>query len=614
MNKLLRYLKPIWWLVVLAVLLVGFQTLFALLIPSFISQITKIIEYPTSYTDGMEGLISLYSFKLIKPTGDSITDIWIIGGIMIAFAFGFLLCAFGSSLVISRIGAEYGKAVRHDVFSKVNNFAIGQYDKFGTASLITRTTNDIEQTQQVIQSTLRIIIMSPLSMVLAISLIVGVDPGIAVIIACVLPLIVLIMIVIFLVAYPLFKKIQASIDDLTLALRESLKGVRVIRAFNRQKEDGEKYDAANKKMLAISIKVDHTMAFANPLITILFDLTYIAVYFYGFLQADNNVGTVQFDNIMVGAQYAMQIMNSFLFFGFLLIMIPRASACAKRINEVLSAPELVKNPQNPIIPTSNDGVVEFKNVTFKYPGAEEATLENVSFKTHPGSTTAIIGSTGSGKSTLIDLIPRFYDATDGQIIIDGVDVRDMDKKELRKRLGFVPQTAQLFSGTIRSNVVFGKRDATDREIREALEVSQSAEFVDSTEKGLDSPVEQDGKNFSGGQKQRLAIARALIRKPEIYVFDDSFSALDFKTDIRLRTALKRYTGQSSVIIVAQRVSTILDAEEIIVLEKGKIVGVGTHNELLQSCPVYQEIVYSQLDKDEIAKTVNLAKSLGGGQR
>lgn len=615
MNKLLRYLRPIWWEVVIAVFLVAFQSLFALLIPSFIGNITTIIENPTNYTTQMDYLVSLFSFNFIKPTGDLNADIWAIGGVMIAFAVGFLLCAFGSSLVISRIGATYGKQVRHDVFSKVTNFAIGQYDKFGTASLITRTTNDIEQTQQAIQSTLRIIIMSPLSMVLAIVLILKSDPWIALIIACALPVIVLIMILIFVRAYPLFKKFQTVIDELTMQLRQSLKGVRVIRAFDRQKEDDASFDKANVKMRDLSVKVDHTMTFANPLISIIFDVTYIAVYFYGFAITDGTPasnGTVMFSNVIEGAQYATQIMNSFLFFGFLLIMIPRASACAKRINEVLETPELIKNPQNPIIPANHEGIVEFEKVGFTFPDATISTLENISFKTKPGSTTAIIGSTGSGKSSVINLIPRFYDVTSGVVKVDGVDVRQMNKKELRTRLGFVPQTAQLFSGTIRSNILFGMKDASDDDIREALEVSQSADFVDALDKGIDSPVEQDGKNFSGGQKQRLAIARALIRKPEIYIFDDSFSALDFQTDIRLRTALKRYTSKSSVIIVAQRVSTILDADEIIVLDKGQIVGTGTHVELLKSCKVYQEIVYSQMDKDEITKTIDIAKTICGG--
>lgn len=615
MLKLLRYLKPIWYLVVMAFFLVAAQTLFSLLITSLISSITKIIENPADYAEKMGSLVTLFTFKAITPTGNTITDIWIIGGIMIAFACGFLLCAFGSSIIIAKIGSSYGRRLRHDVFTKVNYFAISQYDKFSTASLITRTTNDIEQTQQIIQSTLRVIIMSPLTMILAIVLIVQSDPWIALIIACALPLIVIIMAIIFIFAYPLFRKFQTVIDELTLSLRQTLKGVRVIRAFDRQKEDDESFDKANKRMRNLSIKVDHTMTFANPAINIIFDVTYIAVYFYGFAKVDGQPvsgGTVAFSNVLVGAQYAMQVMNSFLFFGFLLINIPRSSACAKRIEEILNTPELIRNPHNPVIPANHEGIVEFKNVSFAFPDADAPTLSNISFKTKPGSTTAIIGSTGSGKSSIINLIPRFYDVSEGQVLIDGVDVRDMNKEDVRARLGFVPQTAQLFTGTIRSNIVTGKRDATEEEIRKALEVSQSADFVDSLEKGLDAPVEQDGKNFSGGQKQRLAIARALVRKPEIYVFDDSFSALDFQTDIRLRRALKDYTVDSSVIIVAQRVSTILDATEIIVLDQGKIVGIGTHRELLKTCKVYQEIVYSQMDKDEITKTIQMAKAIEGG--
>ncbi|MCI1245226.1 MAG: ABC transporter ATP-binding protein/permease [Bacilli bacterium] len=616
MNKLLRYLKPVWALVIVSFVLVSLQSLFALLIPSFISSITKIIENPTNYATDMKKLITLFSYSVITPTGDLNTDILIIGGIMISFAVGFLLCALASSVTIAKIGSTYGRQVRHDVFSKVNSFAISQYDKFGTASLITRTTNDIEQTQMIIQSTMRIIIMSPLTMILAIVLIVQSDPWIALIIACALPLIVVIMAVIFYIAYPLFKKFQTVIDELTLSLRQTLKGIRVIRAFDRQKEDDDSFDKANTRMKKLAIKVDHTMTFANPLVNIIFYITYIGIYFYGFAKTEGqpaSEGTVAFSNVLVGAQYAMQIMNSFLFIGFLLINIPRASACAKRINEVLATPELIKNPQNPIIPANHEGIVEFKKVGFTFPDAKEPTLSQISFKTKPGSTTAIIGSTGSGKSSIINLIPRFYDVTEGSLLIDGVDTRQMDKRDLRRRLGFVPQTAQLFTGTIRSNIAFGMKNVTESEIREALEISQSADFVDAMEKGIDSPIEQDGKNLSGGQKQRIAIARALIRKPEIYVFDDSFSALDFQTDIRLRTALRHYTANSSVIIVAQRVSTIINADEIIVLEQGKIVGVGSHRELLKTCRVYQEIVDSQMDKDEIMKTINMTKALGGAE-
>jgi ATP-binding cassette subfamily B protein len=350
------------------------------------------------------------------------------------------------------------------------------------------------------------------------------------------------------------------------------------------------------------------MSFGSPIISIIFDFTFLAVFYYGFTTISGKPSTsaIDFTNVIVGAEYAMQIIQSFLMFMFLLISVPRGQACAKRINEVLNSDNPIKDPKIPVAPKKNTGLVEFKDVSFTFPGASAATISHISFEARPGKTTAIIGSTGSGKSTVINLIPRFYDVTEGRILVDGVDARNYKTDDLRARLGYVPQTAQLFSGTVRENIAFGKEDATDEEIKQALEVAQATEFTSTLEKGLASPVEQDGKNFSGGQKQRLSIARALVKKPEIYIFDDSFSALDFKTDLKLRKALRTYTSDSTIIIVAQRVSTIIDADDIVVLDEGKKVGEGTHEELLKTCDIYREIISSQLDKDEIAKTMALS--------
>ena len=614
MNKLLRYLRPIWWLVLIDVVLLVAQSYFALLIPNLMTNITKIMEYPQTYLSEMTSLIDLWNIHWITPTGDLMKDTWIIGGFMIAFAFGFLLCAFASSIVTSHIGAFYGKSVRHDLFHKVTSMSVGEYYDFGTASLITRTTNDIEQTQASIQMGLRIMIMSPVSLGIAIVLICTSDPKLGLIVGCVIPVLILVAIVLLSLSTPLFKKLQENMDRLTSVLRESLKGVRVIRAYNQEEREFGRFEKANKNLVDVGIRVDRIMSFGSPIIGICFDATYVAIYVYGFARYDGVASNtvINFSTIITSAEYAMQLMQSFMMFMFLFILLPRASACAKRINEVFASVNPINDPKSPKVSQENDGLVEFKEVTFSFPKASSPTLSALSFRALPGRTTAIIGSTGSGKSTVVNLLPRFYDVSAGQVLLDGVDVRDYDKGVLRGKLGFVPQTAQLFRGTLRENIAFGKEGASDEEILEALKVAQASEFTDSLPGGLDFAVEQDGKNFSGGQKQRLAIARALVRKPEVYVFDDSFSALDFKTDVHLRQALKHYTANSTIIIVAQRVSTIIDADNIIVLNEGKLVGQGKHADLLKTCPIYQEIVESQLDKEEITKTMAMASA--GGQR
>jgi ATP-binding cassette, subfamily B, multidrug efflux pump len=614
MLKLLRYLKPVAGLVAIDVVLLALQSYFAMLIPNFMSNITVIMEYPQVYPSKMSGLIKLWGMSLIAPTGNAVTDIWIIGAVMLAFAAGFLLCAFSTSLIGSHIGANYAKGLRNAMFKKATTMSVAEYYRFGTASLITRTTNDIEQTQNAVQMSLRVLIMSPVSLVFAIILIGNMDTKLAGLVALTIPFLIVVISVLLIIATPLFKKLQAGIDKLTSVLRESLKGVRVIRAFNQEDKEYDRFEKSNRDLTNVGVRVDRVMSFGSPLIGIAFDATYVAIYIYGFQGIDGvaSQGMIDFSTVLVSAEYAMQLMQSFLMFMFILIMLPRANASAKRINEVLGSVNDVADPKEPKQSKENTGLVEFKEVTFSFPNAAAPTLSNISFTARPGKTTAIIGSTGSGKSTVINLIPRFYDVTAGSVFIDGLNTKDYLRADLREKLGFVPQTAQLFSGTLRENIAFGKENASDEEIQKALEVAQAKEFTDTLAGGLDFVVEQDGKNFSGGQKQRLAIARALVKKPEIYVFDDSFSALDFKTDIKLRKALKTYTSTSTIIIVAQRVSTIIDADNIIVLDEGKVVGEGTHNELLKNCAVYQEIVESQLDKEEIAKT--LALSSQGGER
>lgn len=589
MFKLFRYLKPKIWLILIVFLLIGAQSYTQLMLPDYMGDITSIATGQT-------------------PVPDVTAAIWDVGIKMIIISLITIAIAFATSLSVSYIGAYFGKKVRSEVFKKVLSFSLGDYDRIGTASLMTRTTNDIEQVQMVIVMGLRIMVMSPVILVVAIVRVLTTDARLALILAFSIPVIILTIIILFSIAMPLFKKIQTATDNVTKVMRESLTGVRVVRAFNQEDRERKRFSKVNDFLTKLTTKVGRTMSFANPIITIFFDLTYFAIFFYGFAMIDGSAEMYNLEAILETSQYAMHIMMAFLMFSMLLIMFPRATVSAKRINQVLDIPVVIKDPAEPLqAQQDRRGYVQFKDVTFTFLDSQLPTLQNISFEAQPGQVTAIIGSTGSGKSSIINLIPRFYDVTQGQVLVDGVDVRDYTQKDLRDKIGFVPQQALLFSGTIRDNLVYGRPNGTDEEVAAALDVAQAARFVAKKEEGVNALVSQGGKNFSGGQKQRLAIARALVKKPEIYVFDDSFSALDFKTDIRLRTALKSYTKGSSVIIVAQRVSSILDADNIIVLNEGKIVGQGKHQQLLKDCQVYQEIVFSQMDASEIKRTLEIKK-------
>lgn len=589
MFKLFRYLKPKIWLILIVFLLIGAQSYTQLMLPDYMGDITSIATGQT-------------------PVPDVTAAIWDVGIKMIIISLITIAIAFATSLSVSYIGAYFGKKVRSEVFKKVLSFSLGDYDRIGTASLMTRTTNDIEQVQMVIVMGLRIMVMSPVILVVAIVRVLTTDARLALILAFSIPVIILTIIILFSIAMPLFKKIQTATDNVTKVMRESLTGVRVVRAFNQEDRERKRFSKVNDFLTKLTTKVGRTMSFANPIITIFFDLTYFAIFFYGFAMIDGSAEMYNLEAILETSQYAMHIMMAFLMFSMLLIMFPRATVSAKRINQVLDIPVVIKDPAEPLqAQQDRRGYVQFKDVTFTFPDSQLPTLQNISFEAQPGQVTAIIGSTGSGKSSIINLIPRFYDVTQGQVLVDGVDVRDYTQKDLRDKIGFVQQQALLFSGTIRDNLVYGRPNGTNEEVAAALDVAQAARFVAKKEEGVNALVSQGGKNFSGGQKQRLAIARALVKKPEIYVFDDSFSALDFKTDIRLRTALKSYTKGSSVIIVAQRVSSILDADNIIVLNEGKIVGQGKHQQLLKDCQVYQEIVFSQMDASEIKRTLEIKK-------
>ena len=445
---------------------------------------------------------------------------------------------------------------------------------------------------------LRMMLRAPFMAIGGIIMAVSKDKKLSIIIVFIMPIIALAMFIIGKKGMPLFKIMQERIDNLNQVLREKLSGIRVIRAFNRVEYEKKRFDAASRELSDNAIRVSRIMAAAMPIMMLLLNFTTIAIIWFGGARIDS--GNMQVGDLMAFIQYVMQIMFSLIMFSMIFIMLPRASASAARINEVLDSTTAIEDPKEPKDVKTNAGSVEFKDVTFSYPGAEEPVLSNISFKTEPGDVTAIIGGTGSGKSTIINLVPRFYDIDSGSILLGGVDIRQMRQSDLRSKIGFVSQRAVLFSGTIRDNLQVGKEDATDDEIMHALKIAQASDFVLRMEDGLDSIVAQGGTNLSGGQKQRLSIARALIRRPDLYIFDDSFSALDFKTDARLRLALKEEIEDSSILIIAQRISTVMDADRIIVLNRGRVVGMGRHRQLLETCDVYREIASSQLSEEELA--------------
>lgn len=530
-------------------------------------------------------------------TGDS-HYIWKIGGFMLLVAAGGMICSIAASFFSAKAASGFGRLLRSKVFSHVGNFSLSEFDKLGTASLITRTTNDITQIQQVMIMMLRMMAAAPMMCIGGIIMAYSKDAKLTLVLAVAIPFLIAAIVVIARKGIPLFKAMQVKLDKLNRVLRENLTGIRVIRSFNRVEHEKKRFDEANWDLTQTAIKVNKIMAAMMPIMMVVLNLTTVAIIWFGSHRISN--GHMEVGDMMAFIQYAMQIMFSFIMLSMMFVMIPRASVSAVRINEVLETVTDIKDPASAASIDGEKGHVEFRDVTFSYPGAEMPAISNISFSMHPGEVTAIIGGTGSGKSTLINLIPRFYDVDSGQVLIDGVDVREMTQEQLRQKIGFIPQQAVLFTGTISENIRFGKEDASDEEVHHAAEIAQANEFISSMPEGFDSIIAQGGTNVSGGQKQRLSIARALVRKPEIYIFDDSFSALDFKTDAKLRAALKKETVDSTVLIVAQRVSTIMDSDRIIVLDDGKVSGIGTHKELMESCSVYREIVMSQLSKEEIA--------------
>jgi len=525
------------------------------------------------------------------------------GGLMLLMSSVATLCAIGGSYFAAKVATGFGRTLRGRIFARVEHFSVHQFDRFGAASLTTRTTNDTTQVQQMLIMMLTMVITAPMMMIGGIVLALSQDTQLAWVLVAVMPVMAIVFTVILRGAVPLSQAMQVKIDRLNLVLGEGLSGVRVIRAFDRGAQQRKRFDEANLDLTNTAIKVNRLIAFLMPALIVMLNLTSIAIIWVGSHRIDQ--GLMQVGAMIASLQYAMQILFAVFMVTAMFVMLPRASASAARLNEVLDLePEIVDPGQ--AVPAGGQarpaprGTVEFRDVTFQYPGAEEPALTGVTFSAHPGEITAIVGGTGSGKSTLAGLIPRFYDVNHGRVLVDGVDVREMTQDDLRSRIGFVSQKAVLFTGTIAANIRYGRADATDDEIRRAATIAQAIEFVDAMPQKFDSPVSQGGTNLSGGQKQRLAIARAIARTPDIYVFDDSFSALDFATDAKLRAALKSEIAHATVFVVAQRVSTIIDADRIVVLDEGRVVGIGTHRQLVDSNEVYREIVGSQLSLEEVA--------------
>lgn len=520
-------------------------------------------------------------------------ELWNQGFKMMGLAGIIVVSIIGASTLASYISSKAAKNLRREVFKKVNSFSETEINKFSTASLITRSTNDIAQVQRTLMTSLRMMITAPCMAFFAIRKITLTDMTLTGVSVGYLVIMLVILITLIVLVLPKFGLLQKRTDRLNLVTRENLKGVRVVRAYNAEKHQESKFDTANNELTSTSLFVGRTLSIMNPSLTLIMDMMTLTIYWVGAILMSKGVVGVDYSVIATFGMFGMHVIMSFMFITLLFVMIPRGIVSLKRVNEILNQPLSIVDGE---VNSSNAiGTIEFRNVSFAYPDAEEKVLEDITFKVGKGETIAFIGSTGSGKSTLINLIPRFYDCTSGQVLVDGIDVKAYNQEVLHDKIGYVPQKANLFSGDITSNMRMSKEDATEEEISKALEVAQCG-FIEKLEDGYSQPVSQGGKNFSGGQKQRLSIARAIVKNPEIFIFDDSFSALDFKTDKALRSALKKHTKEATILIVAQRINTIKDADKIIVLDDGKMVGMGTHEELAKSNKVYKEIIASQTKK------------------
>lgn len=587
MAKLFKYFKPYFWLIVFLLVFTYIQVETNLKLPEYMAKIVN------------EGIV-LKDNGIIRGAGIKMLLVSLLGA----------LATVGIGYLASLIASGFGKDLRSKIFAKVESFSLTEFNKFSTASLITRSTNDIQQVQMVSIAIFRMVLSAPFMAIGAINKAYHMAPSMSWIIALAVGVMVLVIMLVFAVGMPKFQLIQKLVDKLNLVARENLTGLRVIRAFNNEKLEEEKFNGVNEDLTAANLFVNRLMSVMMPVISLIFNLTTIGIIWFGAKLI--GAGSMQIGSVLAFMQYAMQVIMAFLMVSIVFIMVPRAAVSGERISEVLDTEVTVLDPLKPVLlAPENDGVVEFRDVTFSYPGADLPVLTDICFTAQPGQTTAFIGSTGSGKSTLINLIPRFYDVTAGQVLIDGVDIRDMRLEDLYNRIGYVPQKGVLFSGTVKSNLKYGRNGASEEEVQEASRIAQATEFIEQLEGKYDGDIAQGGTNVSGGQKQRLSIARALVKKPEIYIFDDSFSALDFKTDSLLRQALFKETSNKTVLIVGQRISTIMGADKIVVLDDGKIVGQGRHEELLENCQVYKEIAQSQLSTEELSANgkVNLQEAL-----
>jgi ATP-binding cassette subfamily B protein len=578
MVTLLRFMKPYRAIVVLVLVLAFAQSMANLYLPTLMADIVD------------NGIVK-----------NDVGYIWRAGGLMVVVTLGGTIAAIIGSFYSARVATGFGKLLRQGIFTRVEQFSLHEFDTVGTASLITRTTNDTTQVQQVWVVILGMMVTAPMMAIGGIILAVEQDATLSWILVVVIPILIGAILLLMTRAVPLFQLMQKKLDKINLILDEQLSGVRVIRAFDRGRGEEQRFDEANYDLTDVAIRVNRVVASLMPIMMFVLNVSSVAILWFGANRI--NDGNMQVGALIAFLQYAMQILFAMLMVSMMFIMLPRAAASAERINQVLGVMPEINDAQQVRRADEQRGYVEFQEVTFSYPGAEEPALSDISFCARPGEITAIIGGTGAGKSTLINLIPRFYDIASGHLLVDGVDVREMSQEHLREKIGLVPQKAVLFSGTVSENIRYGREDATDEEVRYAAEIAQATEFITAMTDGFDSTIAQGGTNVSGGQKQRLSIARALVRRPEVYIFDDSFSALDFKTDARLRAAMKREVRDATVLIVAQRVSTVMDADQILVLDEGRVAGVGTHRELMRTCEVYREIVTSQLSMEEIAEEI-----------
>ena len=584
MLKLIKnFTKKEWFLALMCLVLVVTQVWLELKMPDYMSEITK----------------------LVQTEGSQMKEILINGGYMLACALGSLVAAVITGYITSRISSNFSKTIRKKLFNKVEDLAMQEVKQFSTSSLITRTTNDITQIEMLIAMGLQLLIKAPITAIWAITKILNKSWQWSAITAVAVAVLMATIATLMVIVLPRFKKVQKLIDKLNGVTRENLTGIRVVRAFNAEQYQEEKFDKANNNLTNQQLFNQKVFAVMQPMMYIIMYMVTLSIYYVGaYLIKDAGMADKisLFGDMVVFSSYAMQVIMSFLMLAMIFMMLPRAQVSANRINEVLDTEISIKDGKINTKTNNEVGTVEFKNVSFKYPDADEYLLKDISFKANKGDTVAFIGSTGSGKSTLINLIPRFYDATEGEVLVDGINVKEYTQEFLHDKIGYVPQKAVMFNGTVKSNISYGdngKEKPTDEQIKKAIEVAQGTEFVEKMDGQYDAHMAQGGTNVSGGQKQRLSIARAIARNPEIYIFDDSFSALDYKTDSVLRKELKKYTSDATSLIVAQRIGTIMNADQIVVLDNGVIVGKGTHKELLKTCEVYKQIALSQLSKEEL---------------